>query len=112
MFGNVKNPGTLSVGDSSDATVFKAIALSQGLAPYAAKQAYILRREGGSNSRNEIPVDLRRIVEHKVPDVPLVADDILYVPDNTGRRNTVSTLKIIGGVALVTLSAIIYVALR
>lgn len=112
VFGNVKKPGTIPIKAGDDSTVFKAIALSEGLAPYAAKQAYIFRREGGGNSRNEIPVDLKKIVDHKAPDVPLLANDILYVPDNTGRRNTVSTLKIISAVGLVALSAIIYVALR
>jgi polysaccharide export outer membrane protein len=112
VFGNVRKPGTLPVEDSRDATVFKAIALSEGLAQYAAKQAYILRREAGSVSRNEIPVDLRRIVDHKAPDVTLIANDILYVPDNTVRRNTISTLKIIGALAAIAISATIYVALR
>jgi polysaccharide biosynthesis/export protein len=112
VFGNVKKPGTLPVEDSSDATVFKAIALSEGLAQYASKQAYIFRREAGSSTRNEIPVDLRRIMDHKVPDVTLIANDILYVPDNTGRRNTMSTLKVIGAVGLVAVSAVILLLLR
>jgi polysaccharide export outer membrane protein len=112
VFGNVKKPGTLPVEDSSDATVFKAIALSEGLAQYASKQGYIFRREVGSSTRNEIPVDLRKIVDHKVPDVPLIANDILYVPDNTGRRNTMTTLKVVGGIAAVVLTAVIYVVLR
>jgi hypothetical protein len=40
-------------------------------------------------------------MEHKAPDVPLMANDILYVPDATGRRNTMTTLKIVGGLAAV-----------
>lgn len=112
IFGNVKKPGTLPVEDSSDATVFKAIALSEGLAPYAARQAYIFRREAGSSSRSQVPIDLKGIVDHKAPDVPLLPNDILYVPDNTSRRNTLSTLKIAGSLAAVVLTALIYVALR
>lgn len=112
VFGNVKKPGTLPVEDSSDATVFKAIALSEGLAPYAARQAYIFRREAGSSSRIEVPIDLKGIVDHKAPDVPLLPNDILYVPDNTSRRNTLSSLKIAGSLAAVVLTALIYVALR
>jgi len=112
VFGNVKKPGALPVEDSQDTTVFKAIALSEGLAPYAARQAHIFRREAGSVSRNEIPIDLRRIEDHKAPDVPLMANDILYVADSTGRRNAMSTLKVLGAVGLVAVSAIIYVSLR
>jgi len=112
VFGNVRKPGSLPVEDGSDATVFKAIALSEGLAPYASKEAYIFRREAGSSSRSEIAVDLRGIVDHKAPDIPLLANDILYVPDATRRRNTISTLKVLGGLGIVAVSAFIYLALR
>jgi polysaccharide export outer membrane protein len=88
------------------------MALTQGLAPYATNEAYIYRREGGANSKNEIPVDLKKIMDRKSPDVPLMADDVLYIPDAHKRRTTVSVLEkiaILGGVAV---SALIYVALR
>ena len=107
-----RKPGTLPMEDASDTTVFKAIALSEGLAPYAAKQAYILRKEAGSSSRSEIAVDLRRIVDHKAPDVPLMANDILYVPDNLGQRNTISTLKVFSAVGLVAFSTMLSLVLR
>ncbi|MCP5111527.1 MAG: hypothetical protein GY953_11905, partial [bacterium] len=63
----------------------KILALSEGLAPYATKEAYIYRQEA-SDSKNEIEIPLRKIMERKSPDVPLQAQDILYVPDNRGRR--------------------------
>ena len=112
VFGNVKKPGTLPLEDPSDASVFKAVALTDGLAPYAAKQAYIFRLEAGGKGRTEIPVDLKRIVDHKIPDVPLMANDILYVPDNTARRNTMTSLKVVGGLAAVAVSALIYIMIE
>jgi polysaccharide export outer membrane protein len=68
------------------------LALSQGLMPYAAKVAYIYRREG-NGSKNEIPIPLNKIMERKAPDTPLLANDILYVPDNKGRRLTLGALE-------------------
>jgi polysaccharide export outer membrane protein len=60
--------------------------------PYASKEAYIYRREGNGN-KNEIPIELSKIMERKVADPPLLANDILYVPDNKGRRLTLGALE-------------------
>jgi polysaccharide biosynthesis/export protein len=54
--------------------------------------AYIYRREGASG-KNEIPIELKKILDRKAPDVPLQADDILYVPDNSGRRITAAAIE-------------------
>ena len=80
------------MGDGTETTVLKMLALSQGLMPYAAKEAYIYRREGNGN-KNEIPIPLTKIMERKAADTPLLANDILYVPDNKGRRMTLGALE-------------------
>jgi polysaccharide export outer membrane protein len=92
VIGNVKMPGAFPVGDGTESSVLKMLALSQGLMPYAAKEAYIYRREGHGN-KNEIPIPLDKIMERKAPDTPLLANDILYVPDNKGRRMTLGALE-------------------
>jgi polysaccharide biosynthesis/export protein len=92
VIGNVKQPGAFPMGDGTESSVLKMLALSQGLMPYAAKEAYIYRREG-NGSKNEIPIPLSKIMERKAPDTPLLANDILYVPDNTGRRMTLGVLE-------------------
>jgi polysaccharide export outer membrane protein len=91
VIGNVKTPGAFPVGDGTESTVLKMLALSQGLMPYSTKEAYIYRREA-NGSKNEIPIPLDKIMERKAPDVPLLANDILYVPDNKKRRLTLTTL--------------------
>ena len=48
VVGNVKKPGSFSVRDDSEATVLKALAVSEGLLPFASTQAFIYRREGGA----------------------------------------------------------------
>jgi polysaccharide export outer membrane protein len=92
VVGNVKRPGAFPITETGDTTVLKLLALTEGLMPYAAKTAYIYRREA-SGSKNEIPIAIEDIMKRRTQDVPLMANDILYVPDNTGRRVTIGVLE-------------------
>jgi polysaccharide biosynthesis/export protein len=80
--------------------------------PYANDQAYIYRREGGTGGKNEIPIELKKIVDRKSPDIVLLANDILYIPEKKGKRATLATIEKIllfgGGAA----SAAIYAGIR
>ncbi|MDQ6760569.1 MAG: hypothetical protein M3Z32_12000, partial [Acidobacteriota bacterium] len=58
---------------------------AEGLQGISTDNAYIYRKEG-SGSKNEIPVNLKSIMQRKSPDIPLVANDILYIPENHGRK--------------------------
>lgn len=107
VVGNVKKSGSFPIQDGNDTTVLKVIALSEGLLPYANKEAYIYRREGGKDRRDEIPVELGRILDRKAPDVSLEANDILYIPDNKGRRLTAQTLEKIAGFGASTASGVL-----
>ena len=101
VMGNVKKPGVFRVQEGSETTVLQMMALAEGLMPYAAKQAYIYRREG-AGTKNEIVVQLDKILKRQAEDVVLTANDILYIPDNSGRRLAVSALEKIlafGGIA-------------
>jgi polysaccharide export outer membrane protein len=103
-------PGAFAVHGPSDTTVLKLIALTQGLAPFASNEAYIYRREGGSGSQNEIRVDLNKIMQRKSPDIPLLANDILYVPDRSGKRVTMSVLERVFTFGAGLSSALLYMA--
>lgn len=92
VVGNIRKPGAFAVGGDTQMTVLKAVALSEGLVPFAAKQAVIYRREA-TGSTNELVVDLGKIMDRKTPDFPLVANDVLYVPDSKGRRATWTTVE-------------------
>jgi len=83
VVGNVKRPGNFRLDEAAGMSVLKALAVSEGLAPYAAKLAYIYRRTDGAAS--EVPVELRKIMDRKSEDVPLAANDILYVPSLSPR---------------------------
>jgi polysaccharide export outer membrane protein len=85
IVGNVRKPGAYSM-QGSETSVLKMLALAEGLAPYAGKQAYVYRREGGNAGRNEVVIELSRIMKRESPDAQLQANDVLYIPDNKGRR--------------------------
>lgn len=110
VVGNVKIPGAFAVHDAAESTVLKVIALTQGLAPYASNEAYIYRREATSGSQNEIVVDLAKIMQRKSPDVPLLANDILYVPDRTGKRVAISALEKVFAIGAGLSTALLYMA--
>jgi polysaccharide export outer membrane protein len=90
VVGNIKKPGAFPVRDSSDRSVMRMVALSEGLLPFASKIAYIYRVEDGE--KKEIPVELDKIMLRKTSDVILQVDDVFYVPDNRTRRNVVTAL--------------------
>jgi polysaccharide export outer membrane protein len=106
VLGNVKKPGAFAVHDAGDNSILKMVALSEGVLPYAAKQAYIYRREASGDKR-EIPVELDKILQRKAPDMSLQVDDILYIPDNNSRRNAVNILDRITSFGASTASGVL-----
>lgn len=107
VVGNVKKPGSFAVHDPSGTSVLSLLALAEGLQPFTAKIAYIYRKEPGSSAKNEIPIEISKIIERKTPDVPLQASDILYILDNKSRRMTLGTLEKLAGFGSSTASGLI-----
>jgi polysaccharide export outer membrane protein len=107
IVGNVKKPGAFLLTDGEDTSVLKALALSEGLLPFATDLAYIYRREGGTGGKNEIPIELKKIMQRKSPDVALLSNDVLYIPDNSGKRRTMTTLDRLATFGAGTLSGLI-----
>ena len=101
VVGNVKKPGAYPVRNDEETTILQLLALSEGLTPYSAKIAYVYRRSPGG-SKTEVPVPLSKIMKRQSPDVPLQANDILYIPDNNGKRLTAETLDRIAGLGTAT----------
>jgi polysaccharide export outer membrane protein len=93
VVGNVKKPGAYPLQSGSETSILKVIALAEGLLPFAAKEAYVYRREGGNGGKNEIPVELKKILDRKIPDTALLANDVLYVPDNNTKRLGTAALE-------------------
>jgi polysaccharide export outer membrane protein len=101
VVGNVKRPGAFPVRETNDNSVMRMVALSEGLLPFSAKQAFIYR------DKKEIPVELDKIMQRKSPDVTLEADDVFYVPDNKTRRTTFTVIDRITAFGSATASGLL-----
>jgi polysaccharide export outer membrane protein len=108
--GAVQHPGGYVLQtDRQQLTVLKVVSLAGGLLPTAKPgNAIILRQPVGSSHREEVPVDVKKILTLKSEDIPLRQNDILYVPDSTGkhalRRSAEVAIAIASGAALIRIA--------
>jgi polysaccharide export outer membrane protein len=107
VVGNVKHPGMFSIMDGSESSILKALALSDGLDSYSGRTAYIYRIDG-SGRKNEIPIEVKKILARKSPDVPLYANDMLYVPNSIGMRASAKALEITLGTGLAVAGLLLF----
>ena len=107
VMGWVKKPDAFKVQDGTEISIMQILALSEGLAPYAGKVAYIYR-PNGSGARVEITVPLAKIMDRKAPDVPLLANDIFYVPDSKGKRIALTALDKLAPFGAAVGTALVY----
>jgi len=105
--GAVQRPGGFAMEtDRQQLTVLKIVSLAGGLAPTAKPtSAVILRQPPGSAQRQQLPVDVKKILTLKSEDLTLQRNDILYVPDSTGkhalRRSAEIAIAIATGAAII-----------
>jgi len=100
VIGAVNKPGAYVLGEHRSLGALQVLALAQGTDKTAAtNEARIMRVVAGSNDRAEIPVDLRTILSGKIPDVPLTADDILFVPTSKAKAVGFRTLDALAQMA-------------
>ncbi|HYA26162.1 MAG TPA: polysaccharide biosynthesis/export family protein, partial [Terriglobales bacterium] len=83
VVGDVGRPSGLLM-ESGRLTVLQAIALAGGTTRTAKLSAARIIRKGPSGI-SETPVALKKILEAKAPDLPMQADDILFVPTSAGK---------------------------
>jgi len=89
VVGAVGRPGGFRLSNGRDRmTVLQAVALGEGLKTTAVRKKAIIIRRGPHfvNGREEIPVNLKAILEGRAPDPSLEANDILFIPDSASKR--------------------------
>lgn len=112
VVGDVKKSGAFYITDGSESSVLKALALSEGLDSFSSHEAYIYRTDDTGEARKEIPIELKKILDRKMPDVALEAGDILYVPSATGAKAGLKTLETSLGIGTALGAAFIYYGAR
>ena len=88
VVGAVNHPGGfLMQNDMERMTMLKMLSLAGGTTNSAKmKNAVILRKNSATGNRDQVPVDLSKVMHLKTQDVQLQANDILFVPDSNGLK--------------------------
>ena len=91
VIGALQKPGGFPIQTGEPITVLKAVALAQGLRDPADTKHVLILHSDASGIRKENRINLTKILKHQVPDIPLLAGDVLYVPES-GREKTMDQL--------------------
>ncbi len=88
VVGAVNHPGGFVIqNDRDQMTALKMLSLAGGITNSAkTKEAVILRKNLDTGKRDEVPLDLNKVMNLKTEDVKLEASDILFVPDSAGKK--------------------------
>ena len=106
VIGAVNHPGRFLLrSDTQQTTILNVLALVEDLKRTAKPdKAVLIRRQAGGTGVEQIPVDIRKILEHKQEDIAVLANDVLYVPDSTAKRaftrGLESALQVATGIVL------------
>jgi polysaccharide export outer membrane protein len=103
--GDVKRQGGF-IMENSHMTVLQALAMAQGPLPTASLgRAQVIRNPGQGEKQQEIPIPLKEILAAKAPDLPLQANDIVFVPNSKmksfTKRTIDSVVQVATGMAMV-----------
>src|SRR5262249_52287851 len=94
VIGAVNRAGGFPLSERQSMTVLQALALAEGLGRTAsAGHARILHAPVGSAPRSETELDLRQIMQGKIPDEALQPEDILFVPNSAAKSASYRTLE-------------------
>jgi polysaccharide export outer membrane protein len=93
--GEVFAPGQFPLSEGT--TLRQAMALAQGTTFNAAiGEGIIFRTDPATGRRDEIKVDVGAVMKNRKPDIPLVAGDIVLVPNSKTRTIGNAVLKALG----------------
>jgi polysaccharide biosynthesis/export protein len=86
VLGNVGRPGGYVLTENETMSLTQAIALAGGWDKMAALSAARILRSDGGPTREQIPANIKKIMQNKAPDLQLQPDDILYIPNSMARQ--------------------------
>ncbi len=86
VVGEVRKPGGFQLRSNENITVLQVLALAEGLTRTSAKtHARIIRTDEKNGTKEEMPLDLGKILAGKSSDPMLHSKDILFVPGSGSR---------------------------
>jgi polysaccharide export outer membrane protein len=94
VIGDVKHSGGFVLGENKSISLLQALSLAEGLNSTAdAGHAHILRLKSNVDQREEIAVNVKDVLKGKQPDVPLLGEDILFIPSSTGKKVAMRSIE-------------------
>ncbi len=90
VVGDVSRPSGVLMGDGGHLSVLQAIALAGGTTPTAKLSGARIIRKGPAGLI-EVPVPLKNLMKAKAEDIPLEANDILFVPSGHSLARSATT---------------------
>ena len=98
VVGDVHRPSGVVMENGTQMTVLQAIAMAEGTNPTAAlNSAKIIRKT--PEGPKESPLELKKILAAKSPDITLQADDIIFVPGSAAKSAAKRSMEAIIQVA-------------
>jgi polysaccharide biosynthesis/export protein len=86
VLGNVTKPGGYVMTDNESVSLTQAVALAGGWNASASLSGVRILRASGAAEREQIPANIKKIMENKAPDLQMQPDDILYVPNSNTKQ--------------------------
>jgi polysaccharide export outer membrane protein len=105
VVGEVQKPGGFVLQNNENISVLQALALAMGATHTSAiSRSRIIRTDPDTGKRNEIPMNLAKILSGKLPDSMLQAKDIVFVPNSAAKsvlfKGSVAALQTATGLAI------------
>ena len=106
VVGAVNKPGGFMMKNSNGMTVLQALAMAEDAKLNSVKNKAVIIRPNSKapEGHEQVPVNLDLVLKGKQPDLVMLADDILYIPESAAKR----ALRNVGQAALqaATLAAV------
>lgn len=104
VVGAVVRPGGYLLDNKDSVSVLEAVAMAQGVGPNARTHEARIVKRASNGTQTAVPIDLKRVLAGKAPDVMLAANDILFVPNSAakavGKQSISSAVGIISGLVI------------
>jgi polysaccharide export outer membrane protein len=98
VIGDVGRPGGFIMQNNGRVSLLEAVALASGVNRTAAQsKARVIRKT--STGYDDMPVDLKRILQGKAADIPLEREDIVYIPPSIARSLVFHTPQVLEAAA-------------
>ncbi len=104
IVGAVTRPGGYILDSKDSVSVLEAVAMAQGVGPNAKTAEARIVRRSNNGTQTAVPINLKKVLAGKAPDVTLAANDILFIPNSpakaVGKQSIATTLGMITGLVI------------